>query len=265
MSYRLDFWKLRFLKILHIPVGHEIKLAGYRVHFATIKHLTLLFKEIFVKKNYQCDMPDTPYIIDGGANIGLAVLYFKKHYPEAKVIAFEPNPESFKYLKKNVESNNLQNVEIHNAALGGQEGTIMFYTSTDMPEADIGASAVRQHVARHHEQKGEIRELPIKCYKLSAFVDSTVHLLKLDVEGSEGEIIRELDDRFGKVQNCIMEFHYVTGNTDNSLADILKVMEKNDHLYFLSPVGRSKRINFKSGYILVSRKNDEDDKAAGIR
>ncbi len=254
MLYRLEFWKIRLLKILHIPVGNHIKLAGYKVYFGNIKHLVLLFKEIFIKENYKCELPPSPFIIDGGANIGLAVLYFKRHHPDAKIIAFEPNPESFRYLKKNVESNHLKDVEIHHAALGDRDGTVSFFTSTDMPDADIGASTVRQHVDFHHARKGKINELPITCMKLSAFVDQPVHLLKLDVEGSESAIIRELDDRFSKIGHCIMEFHYNTGNPGNSLGDILKVMEKTGHSYFLDPIGKSKEVRNEGGYLLKSRK-----------
>ena len=259
MLYRLEFWKLRFLKIFNISVGNKIKLAGFTVHFANIKQLTLLYKEIFIKHNYQCDFSKSPYIIDGGANIGLAVLYFKRFYPDSKIVAFEPNPESFEYLKKNVESNKLQDVELHNAALGSETGNILFYTSTDMPTADIGASAIRQHVNFHHSHKGKIIEVSVPCLKLSSFINKKVNLLKLDVEGSEGQIIREVNENFSKVENSIMEFHYHTDNPDNSLADILKVMESNNHMYYLSPIGRSTEVRNTSGYIIKSKKINRDD------
>jgi len=37
----------------------------------------------------------TPVIIDGGANVGDAALHFARLYPEAVIIAVEPNPETF--------------------------------------------------------------------------------------------------------------------------------------------------------------------------
>ena len=254
MLYRLEFWKLRFLKLFNISLGNKIKLAGFTVHFADIEHLTLLYKEIFIKHNYKFDFSKSPYIIDGGANIGLAVLYFKRFYPDSKIVAFEPNPESFEYLKKNVESNNLQNVELHNAALGSESGNILFYTSTDMPSADIGASAIRQHVDFHHSHKGKIIEVSVPCLQLSSFINKTVNLLKLDVEGSESRIIREVNENFSMVENSIMEFHYHIDNPDNSLADILKVMENNHHIYFLSAIGKSTEVRKASGYVLKSKK-----------
>ena len=41
-------------------------------------------------------------IIDCGANIGLASIYFKFHFPDVKIYAFEPEISNFKMLKKNV-------------------------------------------------------------------------------------------------------------------------------------------------------------------
>jgi FkbM family methyltransferase len=42
----------------------------------------------------------SPYIIDAGANIGLSIIYFKKKYPNSKIVAFEPDKLIFNILKK---------------------------------------------------------------------------------------------------------------------------------------------------------------------
>ena len=59
-------------------------------------------------------------IIDIGANIGWFTLLFSQ-FPR-EIIAIEPRPNNFEYLKKNRESNNLSNVEIINAAVSDSEG-----------------------------------------------------------------------------------------------------------------------------------------------
>ena len=43
----------------------------------------------------------TPVIIDGGANVGYAALHFAERFPQATIIAVEPNPETFEILKAN--------------------------------------------------------------------------------------------------------------------------------------------------------------------
>lgn len=60
-----------------------------------------MFNKIFKRQiyNFQIDNP-APYIIDAGANIGLGVIYFKKLFPDAEIIAFEPDPNIFAVMKK---------------------------------------------------------------------------------------------------------------------------------------------------------------------
>jgi FkbM family methyltransferase len=253
MTPFFDYLKLTLYKFFNYSAGNKIKLAGYTVYFGNISQLKLLYKEIFIKENYKCELSDTPCIIDGGANIGLAVLYFKKHFPGAKIIAFEPNAESFECLKKNVELNKLNGVEIYQAALSDKEGTLTFYTSSDMPSADVGASAVKGHVDHYHSDKGKIIEVTVPCKNLSPFMHSRVDLLKLDIEGSEGMVIKEIADHFSKVDNLIMEYHYQADNTDNKLSDILKVIENSGHQYFVSLIGKSVRIKKVNSYLIQSK------------
>ena len=69
-----------------------------------------------------------PRIVDCGANIGMALLFFKAVRPEAEVIAFEPHPVTFARLVETIDSNGLHDVHAENAAVGDQDGTAAFYT-----------------------------------------------------------------------------------------------------------------------------------------
>lgn len=62
-----------------------------------------VFLQIFRDKEYHIDLGFEPeIIIDGGANVGLASIYFKNKYPNAKIIAIEPDSENVEALKANV-------------------------------------------------------------------------------------------------------------------------------------------------------------------
>lgn len=254
MTPFFDYLKLTLFKFFNYSAGNKTRLAGYTVHFGNISQLKLLYKEIFVKENYKCDLSNAPYIIDGGANIGLAVLYLKKHFPNAKIVAFEPNPDSFECLKKNVAVNKLEGVEIYPAALSDKDGTLTFYTSSDMPSADVGASAVKGHVDHYHSTKGEIIEVTVPSKSLSPFMDRRVDLLKLDIEGSEGAVMKEIAAKFDTVENLIMEYHYQADNAGNKLGDILKVIENSNHVFFVSLIGRSVALKPVNSYLVQSKK-----------
>jgi FkbM family methyltransferase len=253
MNYLLDYLKLTLLKAFNIN-SNKVRLAGFTVHFGSLSQLKLLFKEIFVRENYKFESSSTPYIIDGGANIGLAVLYFKKQFPEAQIVAFEPNPDSFRCLKLNVEINQIRGVEIHNAALSGTAGTISFYTSSDMHKADMGASAVKNHVDHYHSKKGKVIENKVESKILSPFIDKQVDLLKLDIEGSEGGVFNEIRDKFHQINHAIMEYHYHFRDDKNLLSDIISTMEKNDHAYTISLIAKTDEVKRVNGYMIKSTK-----------
>lgn len=253
MSTVTDYLYLTILKFLNVTKKHKIKLAGYTIYFGNIKYLKLLYKEIFISKNYECDLSDTPYIIDAGANIGLAILYLKKHYPKATIKAFEPDAESFEFLKQNMEANNIQGVELYNSALGDYEGTLSFYKSTGMLKADVRGSASIEQARTHVQSKGDIVEVNVPCQKLSPFVDKDVDLLKMDIEGSEGKVLQEINSRFKKVRNLIMEYHYQSENSDNKLSDILTIIEENNHEYHLQAIDKTAEVRSTSCYMVKTR------------
>jgi hypothetical protein len=78
-----------------IPTN-PIELLGYKISFMGEAHLRWLFGEIFMDASYFFHTDnDRPLIFDCGSNIGMSVLFFKKLYQNARIIAFEPDPATF--------------------------------------------------------------------------------------------------------------------------------------------------------------------------
>jgi len=64
----------------------------------------LMYRDIFEQHSYRFRTNEQkPYIIDGGANVGLSVLYFKELYPRSQIVAFEPDDDIFSVLERNIE------------------------------------------------------------------------------------------------------------------------------------------------------------------
>src|SRR6266404_4480374 len=55
-------------------------------------------------------------ILDIGSNIGASILYFREKFPDAKIFGFEPHPDTFRVLQKNVEG--LSSIAVFNYGLG---------------------------------------------------------------------------------------------------------------------------------------------------
>src|SRR5258708_5068257 len=61
------------------------------------------YDKVFLKHDYQFPVSGTPeVIVDAGANIGFASIYFARQYPNAKIIAIEAERSNFELLERNV-------------------------------------------------------------------------------------------------------------------------------------------------------------------
>ena len=94
-SYRLFGWPKELavaLPVLRNPVYIRMRTTDVSV-----------YHEVLICGQYAIDLPFSPKIIvDVGANIGMASLYFATKYPQARIIAIEPETSNFEMLAQNV-------------------------------------------------------------------------------------------------------------------------------------------------------------------
>ena len=153
------------------------------------------YQAIFKEKIYEF-RPSTPkpLIIDGGANIGLSVLFFKRSYPDCRVIAFEPDPKIFAYLEKNLSGAARDNVQLVPKALWDSERQLHF----DSEGSDAG------RIASNDRPKGD---LVVSAVRLRNYLTEKIDLLKLDVEGAELVILEDCKESLVEVKNIFVEYH----------------------------------------------------------
>lgn len=155
------------------------------------------FEELFIEQTYFVELANRqPLIVDVGSNIGISILYFKTLYPGAQIIAFEPDPDTYELLKRNIKQNDFNDVHIHEVAASDVEG-----------DAELFRSASSMNSSLYSETRNET--ITVKARKLSGFIGNQVHLLKIDIEGSEGAVIAELiqSGKIEAVQQIIIEHH----------------------------------------------------------
>ena len=101
------------------------KVGNFTVWYENLEEFAELKREIWVHHAYYIDDLESPKrIVDMGAHIGLATLYFAQMYPEAKIVAYEPDHANFELLTKNISENNLLNVELIQAAVAPTSGEL---------------------------------------------------------------------------------------------------------------------------------------------
>src|ERR1043166_6658590 len=79
-------------------------LFGHEFHFVDPYSLLQMVDEIVYGDIYafEADDASAPFIIDACANVGVSIAYFKAMYPEAPILAFEPDADVFNALRSNV-------------------------------------------------------------------------------------------------------------------------------------------------------------------
>lgn len=135
----------------------------------------------------------SPVIIDGGANVGASAIWFTKEYPDARVIAVEPDAENFRLLALNTAA--CKNVERVRAALGAEPGFV------EVTEADGLGWAVQTKRADSGLPIRTIGELQ------AAIPDGKMFLVKIDIEGFESDLFSSRLEWIDEAYVVIVEPH----------------------------------------------------------
>nr|WP_321233417.1 FkbM family methyltransferase [uncultured Psychroserpens sp.] len=178
------------------------------------------YKEVFKDGIYQFNTDSkTPLIIDCGANMGLSLLFFKKQYPSARILAFEPDTAVLPFLEKNIHSQSLSMVTLYENAVWNVTEELTFFTDNGMG-GRIGVE---------YENQSPIK---IKALRLRDFLDQPVDMLKIDIEGAEYTVLKDCSDMLHNVKHIFVEYHSdITG--EQHLDDILGILKHNGFRYHL--------------------------------
>ncbi len=217
-SIGLSAWQIKILK--HLPEGklRSWRIAGHQLWFTSPAELMHGLKEIFAEKIYFQRLPENAYILDCGANIGLSVIYLKKLCPTARIKAFEPDPANFELLQKNIRSYGLKDVEVVQAAIWRAETTLHFQSAGSMGSSiDPNASA---------------DGIAVEAVRLKEQINQSVDFLKIDIEGAEYEVIRDVADKLKHVKQLFLEYH---GRYDqnNELLEILEIVRQAGFQFYM--------------------------------
>lgn len=229
---KLEVFRILFLLHYYFDIRKKsgeasLRIFNYNVVSPSYFELLYLFREIFIDQQYAFNFEEEqPFIVDCGANVGMATLFFKRIAPNSTIICFEPNPRAFSYLKRNIEGNKLSNVKLVNAGLSDVEGSIAFY----IDEANTLVSSIDKNRAG----KGELN---IMSTTLSSYVQNRlVHFAKIDVEGAEWLILNDIKKTkaIANIREFAFEYHHNVQGSRHTLAEFLFLLEQCNFSYSLS-------------------------------
>lgn len=106
----------------------EFDLWGLRHLAPSWQTAEFLIKDVYVGMPYRLPLMNAATIFDVGANCGFATLFFKTTYPEAEIVAVEPQPRESACITEAIALNRLQGVHVHPCAVGLNSGVAEFIT-----------------------------------------------------------------------------------------------------------------------------------------
>lgn len=216
-------------KIAKLPryTKGEIDWSGKTFKFIDANSFVWTYDELFKRHLYRFKSDiESPIIIDCGANIGLSIVYFKQLYPQARIIAFEPDEEVFDYLKFNVKSLNLEKVELINKGLWKEEAELSFFSE------GADGNRIMENDQKILEQKASYKKIIVKTVKLSDYIQEDIDFLKIDIEGAETDVLLEAKDKLHFVRNIFIEYHSFI-DQPQTLNQILNLLSEKGFRYYM--------------------------------
>ncbi|HWD94237.1 MAG TPA: FkbM family methyltransferase [Verrucomicrobiae bacterium] len=205
----------------HAPISGARHNVSIRLNSSDLS----TFSKIFLNREYDIPLAKQPkIIIDAGANVGYASAFFALQFPQAKIIAIEPEPANFNLLKQNTSS--FPNVSPIKAALWPTSGEVNLL---DPGVGSWGFEAADLTNERTDIPKlGTVRAVTVEEI-MSQFKLPFVDILKVDIEGGEkalfagspawlkqmGVVMIELHDH--RQMGCSRNFFIATRDFDQEI------------------------------------------------
>jgi FkbM family methyltransferase len=175
-----------------------IRMMDYDIRYSDLLSFCPQWQDIFVNRvlAFESASP-SPRILDCGANVGLASLFFSRLYPAARITAFEADPSLFQMLDANLKANGAAAVENRHAAIWTSAGTLAFRCEGSdsgmigsLPGAVDGPATI------------------VPSLRLRDVLDEgPVDLLKLDIEGAEDAVLADCEGLLHRVKAMVMDLH----------------------------------------------------------
>lgn len=158
----------------------------------------------FIK--YHVPPIDGGVVIDIGANVGNYSRKVRKANAKVKIYAFEPHPVTYQKLKNNVGG---MNIEAINSGVGSSSGILNLYDYAE-DDGSSHASLYQEVIEKIHKGKATMHE--VKVVTLDEFAEQNnvdrVHLLKIDTEGNELEVLKGFRKHLGADKVDLIHFEF---------------------------------------------------------
>lgn len=164
------------------------------------------YQQIFLRREYEFAVRRAPRtIVDAGANVGYASVYFANRYPDATIVALEPEPSNFEMLVRNTRP--YPNVRPVHGALWSEDGELDLVAHDSAGHWGFMTEA---HGTRAPDARGRVSgatpAFSVPTLLRQHGIDH-VDVFKIDIEGAEREVFADASAWLPGVDTLIVELH----------------------------------------------------------
>ena len=198
---KLDFFfKLRsYIKKNNLIKIHFNNDTTYPAYLRSKTSDIEVYYQVMYGRSYLIKTKTTPkVIIDCGANIGITTIFYKKQYPDCKIIAIEPEKGNYELLKKNTEK--YKDIFCIKTAVNNKNTNFSIDTSNN----DNWGFKIEE---TNQQLPDTLVTMTINDI-IEKYQIDTIDILKIDIEGSEKELFQDNYEKWlPKVKYIMIELH----------------------------------------------------------
>ncbi len=173
----------------------------------------LILKEIYIDNEYRFICNEDCILIDIGANVGFASMYFSQLDNVQKIYSFEPVKDTFEIAENNLKRNNIMKIsQFSNFGLGNFEREEQFLFNNNAK----GNCGIRGQLSPSYQDEKDYEKRTVLIKRASDVLEPIFNenknfkiVLKMDCEGSEYEILENLYNSYllKRIHIIILEWH----------------------------------------------------------
>lgn len=256
-------WKTLLWGLIHLGPRRDVTVDTVNGRLSFDSKDWLIGKYIYVRRSYECDLirevldllrlegysntPGNGTVLDVGANIGMICIALLKHRHFERAVAFEPAPNSYRLLVKNIEQNGLSHRILHFPyALSSCEAEMELELSRD----NSGDHRIRQMTGGGFFRENRRRTIRVKAKSLDRLLvehpglrAEQVALIWLDIQGHEGRFLEGARDLLSRGIPIVSEFWpYAILRSGMSRPEFCRIVSGLFTHYYLLPNDRPERL-----------------------
>ncbi len=199
------------LKYGRVPLTFILPSTGFELPWQIYAAETTILEDQYCTRELLPNLDDNRLVLDIGANVGMFTAIAAKVYKK-RVAAFEPVPETFEALLKNITLNGISSeyVKAEQMAASNREGTVSMSVTSSV-------------AAKVSDKKGiKVKATSIDSYLRNAGLLDGVSFVKIDAEGHEKQILHGLKNTIRQSRPILVISAYHRPDDRKVLPEVVK-------------------------------------------